>query len=127
MIEPKAGPELFVIDDPLAESVVSRICYVTIGNSDDKLTQQQWASFCYDLRSLVEDWTQQVHGNWVSAADSCWQNACMCFVVAAPSADQLQTVEILVRSDLRALAAQYGQDSIALVTVPAEEVQLITP
>ena len=52
--------------------------YISIGNSDDKLPQADWARFIADMRALlVADWQGrlQVHGEWFSAPDAPWQNA----------------------------------------------------
>lgn len=103
----------WVINDP-----PRGIAYVTIGNSDDHLTQREWAAFVEELQSIVEVWAKEVHGMWFSLPSSPWQNCCVCFELAPPaSSDYLE----LLRSDLRGLAARYGQESIALAVVGAVE------
>lgn len=53
-------------------------CLIQIGNSDNKLTQQEWANFVKDMRGLLRAYgrgTLQVHGEWFSLPDQPWQNA----------------------------------------------------
>jgi hypothetical protein len=56
--------------------------YICIGNSDDKLPQERWASFIGDVDRAVGQvgaWKGgQVHGRWFSAPDAPWQNAVWC-------------------------------------------------
>ncbi len=87
--------------------------YVSIGNSDDKLTQKEWMMFIRAVREqLRERW--DFHGEWFSAPDSEWQNANWCV--------ELNDVfpERVMRELLRNLASSFGQDSIALVVAEPE-------
>lgn len=58
------------------------IVYVSIGNSDDKLSQKDWAGFVADVHDAL--WGNQrsrasvLHGAWLSRSDSPFQNACWC-------------------------------------------------
>lgn len=81
--------------------------HVAIGNSDDKLTQEDWSVFVTDLELVVMAVAACVHGSWDSPASSRWQNHCVAFDVAEGRADDL-------RAALRGLRAKYNQDSIAL-------------
>jgi hypothetical protein len=89
--------------------------YITIGNSDDKLTQREWSRF-YGLGgdALRRD-AIVMHGGWLSAASAPWQNACWC-VELEPG----QRTEQL-KAKLGALAAEFGQDSIAWAEAPSVE------
>ncbi len=84
--------------------------YVSIGNSDDKLSQAEWHRFFVEtgfrIRRAVEAGGGQVHGQWVSEPASAWQNACWCAVLNPDSAEQL-------KMSLAHLAADFRQDSIA--------------
>ena len=92
--------------------------YVSIGNSDDKLTQAEWASFVADVSILVRTYAETVHGRWVSRSDDRWQNACWCF--------EAGTREVFaIRQRLRDAARRYRQDSISWATVPITE--FLTP
>lgn len=89
------------------------IVYVSIGNSDDKLTQREWTTYVNDVEVLLAWMAQRygtMHGNWRSLPDAPWQNACWCVefndVDLAPGKiDQLQ-------AELVKLADRYRQDSI---------------
>jgi hypothetical protein len=88
--------------------------YASIGNTDDKLSQDKWASFLADFRRLMmrSDFATTVYGDWVSEPSSPYQNACI-----AIETDALFTL----RATLAALGRDYGQDSIAFVVVPVTE------
>lgn len=48
---------------------------IQIGNSDDRLTQKEWARFVMELRDLLHNSVLQIHGEWYAKADEPWQNA----------------------------------------------------
>lgn len=87
--------------------------YASIGNSDDKLTQQQWAEFHQLFTMLVRRAAEHVHGDWLSATNSPWQNACMCFEIEPDAAQRLKTV-------LGEAAGEFGQESIAWAVADTE-------
>lgn len=91
------------------------IVYVSIGNSDDKLTQSEWAQFVSRTTSLVEG-AALIHGRWLSEPSSAYQNACWCIDVH----DEPNGVEWL-RGALARLAADFRQDSIAWAEAPVTE------
>jgi len=91
--------------------------YISIGNSDDKLSQVQWHSFCFDLAQLCMDYEACRHGTWFSASDSMYQNMCICIELPAERVT-------LLRGELQGLAIRYNQDSIAMATA---ETELVTP
>lgn len=79
--------------------------YVSIGNSDDKLTQADWSYF---QERLLEEVLKlgRVHGVWHSLPDTPFQNMCVCADVVDIDMPELQVA-------LRKLAADFRQDSIA--------------
>jgi hypothetical protein len=85
------------------------IVYVSIGNSDGKLTPLRWAAFIEDVRAQILTW--EVHGEWYSLPNSRWVNACWCIEISEKDAQH-------VRNQLRELAGEYNQDSIAWAEVP---------
>lgn len=90
--------------------------YISVGNSDDKLTQHKWAAFVGEVRAAIRrrpDRGAIIHGEWFSLADAPWQNACWCVQLPAIEAAPL-------RSILRGIRAQYGQDSIAWAVAATE-------
>lgn len=80
--------------------------YISVGNSDDKLSQREWCEFWSAWRSRVLAYASQVHGDWASAPTAPFQNACLCVEITAKAAGTL-------RAELARLAGQYRQDSIA--------------
>jgi hypothetical protein len=87
--------------------------YVSIGNSDDKLTQAEWANYVQVTRNLLRLRAREIHGEWYSAADSDYQNACFCAVLG----DDADTI----RKSLAELRAAWRQDSIAWAEAPVTE------
>lgn len=88
--------------------------YVSIGNTDDKLTQQEWATFLGDFRRVMRRNAYEVYGEWYSAPDVPFQNACMAIAVPAGSVDVL-------RGELTEMREFYRQDSVAWAEVPRTE------
>ena len=79
--------------------------YVSIGNSDDKLTQRQWCEFVAEVENVLTGHDVRMHGAWFSRPDAMWQNACWLF--DAPANPRRMQDELIN------LADEYGQDSIA--------------
>ncbi len=79
--------------------------YVSIGNSDDRLTQARWSSLTVELHNVAAEYASETHGFWYSAPGVMWQNACMCIEIPPANVEAAQR-------ELRRLAAEYGQDSI---------------
>lgn len=85
--------------------------YVSIGNSDDKLSQRRWAEFVTQVRLEVYSASERgghprLYGQWYSRNDDRFQNAC--FSAEVDDVDGLRDV-------LAELATDFHQDSIALV------------
>ncbi len=80
--------------------------YVSIGNSDDKLTQKRWSDFAIDVAGLVRVWSTQLHGEWLSLPHAQYQNACWCFEICEDEVPMLRT-------ELQTLAEKYEQRWIA--------------
>lgn len=90
------------------------VAYVSIGNSDDELTQHEWSNFIRELKNVLSDFSGRTYGEWFSASDSTWQNMCVCKELERDDLDRL-------RAALRALRRFYRQDSVALVIVDQTE------
>lgn len=86
------------------------IVYVSIGNSDDKLSQAQWAQFCMDVYAVLAA-EGKLRGAWYSASNSMYQNACWCVEIVLPVRDKMM-------GKLMTLAEKYKQDSIAWAEAP---------
>lgn len=83
---------------------------VQIGNTDNKLSQRQWASFCNAVhRSIVyhtHDIVDAIHFSAPSVGWADWQNAAWVFSCADTEIDPL-------KNSLNAARLDYKQDSIA--------------
>ena len=82
------------------------IVYISIGNSDDKLTQAEWSAFVKDVDAAVKMYSTSQHGKWMSLPNAPWQNACWCVEVS-------EGATLFLKDALSTLAAAYRQDSIA--------------
>lgn len=80
--------------------------HVSIGNSDDKLSQRDWAEFARYVKITMREHCEEIHGEWYSLPCSPWQNAC---VVGEVHDDRVEAL----RSELSTLRATYGQDAVA--------------
>lgn len=87
------------------------VIYIGIGNSDDKLTQFRWASYQLDVKRVLRKYRAVVIGEWHSAPDSSFQNACYAIDGDLPELPEIQ-------GELAALAKIYDQDSIAWAVAP---------
>lgn len=89
------------------------IVYISAGNSDDKLTQRDWAllqtRIVNEIRQLAH-----IHGNWYSAPHAAFQNMCVCAEMTEASAGML-------KATMAELASQFRPDSIAWAEVPSTE------
>ena len=81
---------------------------IQIGNSDDKLTQKEWAAFIRATHK-VADYHGDVHFSGFSVPDAVWQNACWVVEIHEAGVRRL-------REQLAELARRFRQDSIALTT-----------
>ncbi len=83
---------------------------IQIGNSDNKLTQQEWADFVNDIDELVDWLPVKTHFSGGSNCKAAWQN--YCWVI------EFKTVHVMTyddfKSSLSQIASEYRQDSIAL-------------
>ena len=86
--------------------------YISIGNSDDKLTQADWSRFVHLVDELLDSRLISVHGRWFSSPRSPYQNACWCIE---------KEKEPILRRELGDLARQFRQDSIAWAEAPTTD------
>lgn len=88
--------------------------YISIGNSDGRLSQSKWMYFTHWVDRFIRA-AGQVHGSWYSLPNSEYQNACWC--VELHSADS----EKRLRSQLQLEKDNYRQDSIAWAEITQTE------
>jgi len=93
--------------------------YVSIGNSDDKLTQREWALYWHAVNDELEWAAERTHGSWLSCPAEPFQNACWCVEVDEDNVEDL-------KHDLAILAARYKQDTIAFAVATTEFIQAAT-
>jgi hypothetical protein len=93
------------------------IVYISIGNSDDKLLQREWAAYAGGVLGAVRQAEANgatTHGSWTSLPFSAFQNACWCVEIRPEDAEAL-------KAELRDLADIYRQDSVAWAEAPVTE------
>lgn len=88
------------------------IVYISIGNSDDKLTQAEWSQYVVEIIARVVS-IGHTHGAWFSLPHTAYQNACWC--VEFDSAEGL----VEGREVATEIREKFRQDSIAWAEVPA--------
>ena len=88
--------------------------YVSVGNSDDKLTQEQWSGFVQQVRITFRLRARETHGEWYSLPDQPYQNACFCVVLADKDVP-------LIKQELITLRKAWGQDSVAWAEAPVTD------
>ncbi len=90
-----------------AVEVPAQTVHVSIGNTDNGLSQQRWHAFWSDVDACIREHTKRVYGAWVSPSTAPYQNAAWAF--EEPLADVTQALRVA----LSGYAALYDQDSIA--------------
>ena len=81
---------------------------ICIGNSDNKLTQLEWAAFCDVVGRAVRHEVVKIHFKGGTNYDSQYQTAC--WVCEIPE-ENIATL----RDHLTSIRINYNQDSIAIV------------
>lgn len=90
------------------------VVHIAIGNSDNRLTQQEWSQYYGQIDLAVRSCADTVHGAYASLPTAPYQNACWAIVPKAKAVDMLKNV-------LRNIAGGFGQDSVAWAPCPAVE------
>lgn len=88
--------------------------YVSIGNSDDKLSQVEWSRYCQEVREALGRRGSYL-GVWYSLPDSPWQNACFCLQFETPY------IASLAAKAVQEIRLRYHQDSAAWAEVPVTD------
>ena len=83
--------------------------YISIGNSDNRLTQQEWVDYVAIVQRTILPAADRVHGNWRSLPDEPFQNACWLIEIKPRTARS-------TKRDLAEIAHRYRQTSIAWAT-----------
>jgi hypothetical protein len=81
---------------------------VQIGNSDDKLTQREWAAYVSDVDGIMQYFEHARHFFGGSTTYARWQNVCwVCYV-------HEDHIEVLKQS-LRECREKHRQDSVCVL------------
>lgn len=98
------------------------VVYISIGNSDDKLSTVEWEDLWEAVARLIDRFVESeaapgacIVGSWMSHPDSWWVNACWAVAIPATVAD---AAVMDLRAGLRAAAQAFRQDSIAWAMCP---------
>lgn len=83
---------------------------IQIGNSDNKLTQQQWNLFVAAINNVISLWTKEVYFAGGPPSDAQWQN--YCWVI---DGDMSQHDEDIFKSLLAKRRAAFQQESLSYV------------
>lgn len=81
---------------------------VLIGNSDDKLSQKEWANFQKRIAEVVNQLSDEVHFCGSSNPLDQWQNMCTVSSVRDSNVD-------LLRSSISYILGVYNQESAAVI------------
>jgi hypothetical protein len=95
----------------MAENMVT--VTIQLGNSDNKLSQIEWASFVAEADSTVRRYTNTVHFCGAPASTAPYQNFAMVIDISESELD-------LLKGSLKRLREVYFQDSIALTVGTTE-------
>lgn len=85
---------------------------VLIGNSDNKLTQREWAVFTDTINKIIRNHSHEVHFHGYSLSNSKYQNAAWVFIMHGVT--EMDGIESL-KEELAFQKRQWRQESIALV------------
>lgn len=86
---------------------------VQAGNSDNKLTQQEWAEFVATIDMIVDEYQTVRHFFGGSITWAKWQNVCWVFEIDEKHLN-------LLKGDLRKERTAYRQDSVCVLSGEAE-------
>lgn len=79
---------------------------IQIGNTDNKLTQKQWADFCNEVYESISLLATEIHFSAPSVGWADWQNAALIFTIRDSFIGSL-------KAHLAYIRKSYLQDSVA--------------
>ena len=85
----------------MTEVEKSILVCIQIGNSDNKLTQEDWKNYCDTVQLFIEVWGNKVHFAAPSVGWQNWQNACWVVECKQSFVDKLKENLVTVRKLLR--------------------------
>jgi hypothetical protein len=81
---------------------------VQIGDKDNKLTQQEWASYVEETHTLVVKYSDNIYFFGVSSTYAYWQNVCIVFELTSGTSNSF-------KYDLVTIRMKYRQNSVACI------------
>lgn len=87
--------------------IMKKTVIIQIGNSDNKLTQGEWASFVAEVDMVANDHVLHTHFKGGSDWDAPWQNACW---VCEMNGDKIEAL----KEGIGVCRRNYKQDSVAM-------------
>lgn len=84
------------------------IATIQIGNSDNKLTQQEWSQYVSEVRDATTEEGVETHFFASSEGSQPWQNACWVIAIHEAEVDAMLSAITTIRK-------KYRQKSIAVV------------
>jgi hypothetical protein len=88
---------------------------ISIGNSDDKLKQEEWSQYVSDVHDFIMRWRFPIYFHGLSVGSAPWQNACWILDARDLFGEPGGMAIDILRKELHVLAKKYKQDSIALL------------
>ena len=85
-----------------------KIITVQIGNSDDKLSQQQWSDFAYLTGREIAESSGEIYFSGFSHGGALWQNACWVFSISGDKGNYA-----LLKEKIKEIRKKFNQDSVA--------------
>lgn len=84
------------------------IATIQIGNSDNKLTQQEWAEYVAAVHAATT--TDGIETHFFASSEGCkpWQNACWVVAIRETEVESMMQAVTKIRK-------QYRQESVAIV------------
>lgn len=96
----------------MSESEENKCVVISTGNTDNRLTQQQWSSMVHEMDLLIQEVAVQVHFFGGPSNYAPWQNAAWIAELDAAGAE-IKTLEL--RSELVKIRERYKQDSVMIM------------
>lgn len=87
---------------------------IQIGNSDNRLTQEEWSRFVAAVSQLVRTCAREIHFSGGPATDSRWQNFAWVAECSGP------TAVAALRDGVAFVRAKFGQDAAAFTVGTTE-------
>lgn len=84
---------------------------ILIGNSDDRLTQEEWSQYIQKIKEVLSYWCTEIHFIGGTSFESQWQTACFVGTVSENNKNKLVLAVSSIRKDFKqnSSAVIFGQ------------------